>query len=324
LALNRSKGEKENMARKESTTKEAPAKASAGALSFSTSASSGDSNGAGDLDEQDEEDTDSQAESEQGEGNESPSKPLASSAPPAISRSAIARATRAGLTDEEIDGCETEAALLRAASIAERYMSQRPRSNQQQQEKPAASVEAFNVDEIPDFDETKYDDDAKPSVKALNGAKKALKIYGQRIESLEGQLAKALEESAGVRDMFSRVGQRDWLEHKFASVEGGEEIYGKGGYYAVKDSAAHLAARNKLVKLYEEMRRKDSLIDEAAFEAAHQQAFGKERSALAGRQKQNESQVIGRPTQRKRADKSGSGGFESAVEKARNILKAGA
>lgn len=305
------------MARKETTSKQAPsappAKASA----------DNDSNGAGVIDTVDPVDDDSPLEPEQDGELESPSKPPVSSAPAAISRGAIARATRAGLTDDEIESCETEGALLRAASIAERYMSQRPRSNQQQQEAPATKVENVNIDEIPDFDVENYDDATKPAAKAHNAAKKALKVYGQRIDSLEGQLAESRQETASVKDMFARTGQRDWLEHKFASLEGGDEIYGKGGYYAIKDNAAHLAARNKLVKLYEEMRRKDSLIDEAAFDAAHAQAFGRERAALAGRQKQNDSQVIGRPTQRKRGVAE-TKGIEAAYERARGILKAGA
>lgn len=305
------------MARKETTIKQAPSAPPA------TASVDNDSDGAGVTDAVDPVDDDSQPNADEDGSLESPSKPPVQSAQAAISRGAIARATRAGLTDDEIESCETEGALLRAASIAERYMSQRPRSNQQQQEAPVAKAETVNIDEIPDFDESKYDDDAKPSVKALNGAKKALKVYGQRIESLEGQLAESRAETASVKDMFARTGQRDWLEHKFASLEGGDEIYGKGGYYAIKDNAAHLAARNKLVKLYEEMRRKDSLIDEAAFDAAHAQAFGRERAALAGRQKQNDSQVIGRPTQRKRGVAE-SKGIEAAYERARGILKAGA
>lgn len=306
------------MARKESKSSPAPSAPPA------TASSNNDSNGAGVIDAVDPVDDDSPLEPAQDGELESPSKPPVSAAPAAISRGAIARATRAGLTDEEIDSCESEGALLRAASIAERYMSQRPRSNQQQQDAPAPKAEDVNLDEIPDFDEKDFNEEAKPSVKALNGAKKALKVYGARIQSLEGQLVARDKRIDSLESGLDRRDQRDWLEYKFSSLEGAEDVYGKGGFHAIKNNAAHLAARNKLVKLYEEMRRKDSLIDEAAFDAAHAQAFGRERAALAGRQKQNEAQVIGRPTQRKRGTTATTGGFESAVEKARNILKAGA
>lgn len=248
-----------------------------------------------------------------GEGTEKAPPPVASTEPsPDAIRSAYRRAVRAGLNDTILEKhAENPDVLNDLAEQAEYFATTRPSSNSQQKTEPA---DDFKLDEIPEFDETKYDDDAKPQVKAMNLYKKGL----QKALSDNTALRKELQ---SVQDTQRATQMWSWFNGRVKSMPDAGEIYGQGDAFDFEPGSAEHENRAKLFDAYQKIASRTGKWDSSSLKAAHEQLFAA-RAKLKAKAAKQQSQVINTPTARRAAPNNGktSKAREESINRIEEIL----
>lgn len=249
-------------------------------------------------------------ESHPGEGTEKAPPPVASTEPsPDAKRSAYRRAVRAGLNDTILEKhAENPDVLNDLAEQAEYFASSRPASTSPDKTVPA---DDFKLDEIPEFDETKYDDDAKPQVKAMNLYKKGLQ--------------KALSDNAALRKQLEDV-QADrrstalWnsFNGRLSLMPDAAEIYGSGNPFEYEPGSPEYEARAKLCEAYQKIAIRTGKWDLSSQKAAHEQLFAA-RAKLKAKAAKQQTQVINTPTARRAAPNNGNGNGKSSKAREESI-----
>lgn len=254
------------------------------------------------------------ADTEEAQPTENADDTATEDAPPAeagmLSPAMAVKAARAGLQDEDIYSCQSDAELERAISLATRLGG----GKKEKDSGPQRAEEEVDVDAlIPDMDPEQYADPAP--IKALGAIKTVLKqvLNENRQFRQERSVQRGLEEGR-------------WFEGQLGSLtKDAETLFGKGAFEDVRDDKKAMQERNALFTTYAKLKG-DRRHDKQALQRAYNAVYGgriaqQATSDVAARLKKNSSQLVSAPTQRHGSQPTGDARAMSMVGKKLAELK---